>query len=382
MQMDASPPQQVCTRCLMDTTVPGIQFDKNGICTYCRIHDELEKKHPLDETGRNRFQALIDTIRRDGRGREYDCVVGVSGGRDSTYTLYMAVKMGLRPLAVHFDNGWNSDTAVSNIKKLTDKLDVDLHTHVADWEEFKDLQKAFLRASVSDAEVPTDYVILSVLYRAAKEYGVKYILNGHSFRTEGVAPIGWTYMDGRYLRGIQAKFGSRKITSFPIMSLSELLYYTFVKRIQVINVPEFIQYEHDTVNEVLEKELGWQYYGGHHHESVYTEFFQSYYLPKKFNIDKRKLEYSALIRSGQMSRAAALKDLEEPYQYNPEIVDYTITKLGLSGEEFQQILEETPKSFKDYPSYYTAIQACRSPIRVACNLNLLPQIFYEKYLGE
>lgn len=377
-----SPPQQVCSRCIMDTTVPWIRFDDDGICTFCRIHDELEKKHPLDEAGRQRFQSIIDQIKKDGRNREYDCIVGVSRGRDSTYTLYLAVKMGLRPLAVHFDNGWNSDTAVSNIKRVTDKLDIDLHTHVADWEEFKDLQKAFLRASVSDAEVPTDYVILSVLFRTAKEYRVRYILNGHSFRTEGVAPIGWTYMDGRYIRGIQEKYGTRKITSFPIMSMSELLFNTFIKRIQVINVPEFVQYEHDTVNRILETELGWKYYGGHHHESVYTEFFQSYYLPKKFNIDKRKLEYSALIRSGQMERQKALEELKEPYRHNPDIVEYTIAKLGLSAEEFQQIMDAPRKSFKDYSSYYPAIRACRTPIKIACNLNLLPHVFYEKYLGE
>ncbi len=382
MLMEKSPLQQVCTRCVMDTTVPEIRFDENGVCTYCRIHDDLEEKHPLDESGKRRFQATIDRIKRDGRDKEYDCIVGVSGGRDSSYTLYVAVEMGLRPLAVHFDNGWNSEIGVGNIKKITEKLNVDLHTHVADWEEFKDIQKAFLRASVSDAEVPTDYVILSVLYHAAMENGVKYILNGHSFRTEGVAPIGWTYMDGRYIRGIQAKFGSAKITSCPVMSLSELLYYTFVKRIQVINVPEFIQYEHEHVNKVLEERLGWQYSGGHHHESVYTEFFQSYYLPRKFNIDKRKLEYSALIRSGQMTREDALKDLEKPYEFNPEIVDYTIAKLGLTPEEFREIIEEPPRSFRDYPSYYSAIRASRIPIKIACNLNLLPHVFYEKYLGE
>jgi N-acetyl sugar amidotransferase len=380
--MDMLLPQQVCTKCVMDTTVPGIRFDENGICTYCRIHDYLEEKHPVGESGRIRFQTIIDRIKKKGRGKEYDCIVGVSGGRDSSYTLYVAVEMGLRPLAVHFDNGWDSDIAVSNIKKITDKLDIDLHTHVADWEEFKDLQKAFLFASVSDAEVPTDYVILSVLYCAAKDNHVKYILNGHSFRTEGVAPIGWTYMDGRYIRGIQAKFGTKKITSFPIMSMSELLYYTLIKRIQVINVPEFIPYEHEKVNQVLKKELGWQYYGGHHHESVYTEFFQSYYLPKKFNIDKRKLEFSALIRSGQMKREVALQELKTPYQYNPEIVDYAVNKLGLSQEAFRQIMEEPPKSFTDYPSYYSTIRVLRSPIKLACNLNLLPHVFYEKYLGE
>lgn len=365
----------------MDTTVPDIRFDEKGICNFCKVHDELEKNHPLNEDGKVNFKKIIQNIRDEGKNKEYDCIVGVSGGRDSTYTLYVAVEMGLRPLAVHFDNGWNSDTAVSNIKNATDKLDVDLHTHVADWEEFKDLQKAFLKASVSDAEVPTDYVILSVLYQAASKFGVNYILNGHSFRTEGVAPIDWTYMDGRYIREIYKQYGTMRITSFPIMSLSELLYYTFIKKIKVINVPEFIEYEHAKVGDVLKHHLGWRYYGGHHHESTYTEFFQSYYLPKKFNIDKRKLEYSALIRSGQMKREDALNEIHEPYPYNKQIIDYTIRKLGFTEVEFEQIMESEPKSFLDYPSYYPIIKACKIPIKTACNLNLLPHIFYEKYLG-
>jgi N-acetyl sugar amidotransferase len=380
--MDEFSSQQVCTRCILDTTVPGIRFDEDGVCTFCRIHDELERNHPTGAEGEKRFKAIIDQIKADGRGKEYDCIVGVSGGRDSTYTLYTAVQMGLRPLAVHFDNGWNSDIGVSNIKSTTDKLDVDLETHVADWEEFKDLQLSFLKASVSDAEVPTDYVILSVLYEAAKRHGVRYILNGHSFRTEGVAPITWTYMDGKYVRAVHDKFGTAKLTSFPVMSLSELLNNTFIKRIQVINVPEFIPYEHAAVHDVLENQLGWTYYGGHHHESVYTVFFQSYYLPKKFNIDKRKLEYSALIRSGQMDREQALQEVQQPYPYEPEVVEYTIGKLGLSPEEFEQIMGNERKSFTDYPSYYSIIKACRAPIKIACNLNLLPHIFYEKYLGE
>lgn len=380
--MTDSPKRKICTNCIMDTTVPGIRFDENGVCTFCRIHDELEKNHPTGPEGEKRFKAIIDRIKADGRGKEYDCIVGVSGGRDSTYTLYTAVKMGLRPLAVHFDNGWNSDIGVSNIKSTTEKLDVDLETHVADWEEFKDLQISFLKASVSDAEVPTDYVILSVLYEAANRHGVRYILNGHSFRTEGVAPITWTYMDGRYVRAVHDQFGSAKLTSFPVMSLLDLLKNTFIRRIQVINVPEFISYEHTVVHDVLENQLGWTYYGGHHHESVYTVFFQSYYLPKKFHIDKRKLEYSALIRSGQMNRERALKEVQQPYPYDAEVVDYTIGKLGLSPEEFEQIIANERKSFTDYPSYYSAIKACRVPIKVACNLNLLPHIFYEKYLGE
>jgi N-acetyl sugar amidotransferase len=321
---------QTCSRCVLDTTVPEIAFNSNGVCSFCRIHDSLEKTHPLNAEGERYFSALIERIKNGGRNNEYDCIVGVSGGRDSTYTLYTAVEMGLRPLAVHFDNGWNSEIAVSNIKNATNKLNVDLHTVVADWEEFKDLQKSFLWASVPDAEVPTDYAIISVLMQAAHKNHVKYVFNGHSFRTEGVAPIGWTYMDGKYIRSVHSQFGKQKITSFPIMSLSELLYYTFVKRIRMIDVPEFIEYRHSVVGDILKNKLGWNYYGGHHHENVYTEFFQSYYLPKKFGIDKRKLEYSALVRSGQMKREDALKEVQQPYPYNSEIIDYTLSKLGLT----------------------------------------------------
>ena len=374
--------QKICSRCVSDTTIPSIRFDERGVCNFCKRHDEMEKKFPLNELGQQKLNQLIEEIKAKGKNKDYDCIVGVSGGRDSTYTLYTAVKLGLRPLAVHFDNGWNSEIAVGNIKKATTKLDVDLHTVVADWEEFKDLQKSFLKASVPDAEIPTDYVIISVLYQTASEIGTKYLLNGHSFRTEGIAPIGWTYMDGRYVKSVHKKFGKAELKSFPILSLSKLVYYVTIKRIIYVPLLQYMHYNQKEVGEILKKELDWVYYGGHHHENIYTHFFQSYLCPKKFNIDKRKLEYSALIRSGQLTREEALKEIREnPYPYDKEIVDYTISKLGLSSEEFEEILSAKPKTFHDYPTYYPIIKASRVPIKIACKLNLLPQIFYEKYLG-
>ena len=374
--------QKICSRCVLDTTVPGIRFDENGVCNYCKIHDELEKNNPLNKQGQQRLNQLVKEIKRKGKNKDYDCVVGVSGGRDSTYILYTAVKLGLRPLAVHFDNGWNSEIAVNNIKKATTKLGVDLHTVVADWEEFKDLQLSFLKASVPDAEIPTDFAIPSVLYQMAAEIETHYIIEGHSFRTEGLSPIGWTYMDGRYIKGVHKRFSKAKIKSFPILSLSKLLYYVFIKRIKYVYLLEYMHYRQEQAGEILKKELDWEYYGGHHHENIYTHFFQSYLCPKKFNIDKRKTEYSALIRSGQMAREEALKEVREtPYPYDKEIVDYTISKLGLTKEEFEEMLSAKPKTFHDYPTYYPIIKACRIPIKIACKLNLLPQVFYEKYFG-
>jgi len=373
---------RVCSRCISDSGIPGIKFDDNGVCNYCYTHNELDKQFPLDEIGQQMLNRLIEKIEENGSGKEYNCIVGVSGGRDSTYTLYQAKKLGLRTLAVHFDNGWNSEIAVDNIKKVTEALGVDLHTVVVDWEEFKDLQKAFLKASVSDAEVPTDYVIISVLFQTADEMGIKYVLNGHSFRTEGIAPLGWTYMDGRYIKSVQKRYGKIKLTSFPIISLSKLVYYTLIKGIKYVPLLQYFDYRQKEAGEIISKEVGWKYYGGHHHESIYTHFFQSYLLPTKFNIDKRKLEYSALIRSGQMERDAAMKEIEEnPYPYDKEIVEYTIAKLGFTDEEFQEILNARQRTFREYPSYYNIIKASRIPIKLACDLNILPRIFYEKYLG-
>ncbi len=375
--------QVICTRCVLDTTVPEIKFDEQGICNYCKIHDELEKKYPLGEEGEKRLNEIVNQIKEDGKDKKYDCIIGVSGGRDSTYTLYMAKKLGLRPLAVHFDNGWNSEIAVNNIQKSTTKLGVDLYTHVADWEEFKDLQIAFLKASVPDAEIPTDYVIISVLYEMALKEGVKYFIVGHNFRTEGTSPIGWTYMDGRYIENVHKLFGRKKeIKSFPIVNLPKLLNYMFVKGIREIRLLEYVDYNRKKINEVLSDELGWVYYGGHHHESIYTQFFQSYYLTKKFNIDKRKKDYSGMVRSGQMTREEALSEIQgKPYPVDQEIVEYAINKLGLSKEEFKKIMDNPNKSFQDYPSYYPLIRACKFPIGVACKLNLLPKILELKYLN-
>jgi len=370
---------QQCTHCIFDTSIPGIKFDENGECNFCKIHYMLDKIYPLSSEGEQNLTKLIEKIKRDGRNKEYDCVIGVSGGRDSTYTLYLAKKLGLRPLAVHFDNGWNSNVAVTNIMNAVSKLEVDLYTTVADWEEFKSLQLSFLRASVSDAEIPTDVAIFGTLHKAAAEKGIRYIINGHSFRTEGVVPIGWTYMDGRYINCVHKMFGGRPLKSIPTFTLWDMINYSFVKGIKVIPILNYFNYLHEETNRILEQELGWQYYGGHHHESYYTQFFQSFYLPEKFKIDKRLLEYSALIRSGQISREYALTEMEKPYQFSEELVEYVKKKLNLSDEDLQKILYAKNKSFKDYPTYYPLISSMKFPIKVATWLGLIQPIIYYKF---
>lgn len=373
--------EKSCSRCILDDTVSDIWYDTNGECKYCKIHDYMEQRHPLNPSSRKELNRIINKIKKKGKGRPYDCIVGVSGGRDSTYTLFKAVEFGLRPLAVHFDNGWNTEISVSNIKKACEKLKVDLYTVVADWEEFKDLQISFLKASVPDADIPSDYAIYSVLYHVADREGIKYILNGHSFRTEGTSPISWTYMDGRYINSVHKEFGTiKKIRSFPIMNLFQLLFYVFLKRIKEIRLMEYIDYKKDNVDEELKRELNWQYYGGHHHENSYTEFFQSYFLPQKFNIDKRKTELSALVRTGQISRNDALAIINKnPYEYKKEVVDYALSKLGISNTEFEEILKTPVKTHDDYPTYLPVIRLLRIPINIAAKLKMVPHILYLKY---
>ena len=370
----------VCSRCVMDDSVSGIEFDKTKECTFCEIHDELEAKYPLNNESSEKLATLIAKIKKEGAGKKYDCIVGVSGGRDSTYTLYTAVKSGLRPLAVHFDNGWNSEHAVKNIENVCKKLNVDLYTHVANWEEFKDLQKSFLYASVPDAEVPTDWVIFSVLFSTANSYGLKYIIHGHSFRTEGTTPLTWTYMDGRYINDIHKKYGTRKIKSFPVMQLKAYLYYTFLKRIKQVRILYYMPYDEAKILKMLTEEVGWINYGGKHHESTYTGFFQSYILTRKFNIDKRKLHYSALIRSGQMNREIALRNLQEdPYVGGTDTLNYCLKKLDLSHEEFQAIMNSPNKLFVNYNSYYNLVKKMEKPILFGVKLGIIPDTVYRKF---
>ena len=373
---------KICSRCVMDDTVEGIKFDEKGECTFCKIHDDLENKFPLNKETPERLQQLVDKIKKDGKRKKYDCIVGVSGGMDSTFTLYNAVKLGLRPLAVHFDNGWNSEIAVQNIKNATNKLGVDLYTHVANWEEFKDLQKAFLRAAVSDGEVPTDWVITSILYKTAVKEGVKYSIQGSSFRTEGTIPLTWTYQDGRYLDNIFKQFGNGKHSSFPIMNMSQFLYYIFLKRVKNIRLLYYIPYNEKIVLDTLKSELGWVDYGGKHFESTYTEFYQSYVLTRKFNIDKRKVHFSALIRSNQITRGEALAKLQEdPFISGINAIIYNLKKLDLTEAEFDAIMYSENKSFRDYPSYFNLIKKLELPIRFGVNIGLIPEVVIHKYFN-
>jgi N-acetyl sugar amidotransferase len=346
----------VCKRCVVNSSVPGVSFDTNGHCNHCSTYDLIDERYSNPSKLEEEFNAQISEIKKRGRTKTYDCIVGLSGGVDSSFTLLKAVELGLRPLVVHFDNGWNSDKAVKNIKKIVSKLDVDLYTYVIDWQEFRDLQLSFLKASVPDAEIPTDIAIKSVLYDTAVKQGIKYILySGSNHKTEGRIPKDWTYMDGRYIKSVQKIFGNKKkLRTYPNYTLMKLIYYHLFKRIKLVRLFNYIEFENDSAINQLKEKLEWEYYGGKHYESLYTKFFQSYILPVKHKIDKRLIHYSALVRSGQLTRNEALKKVNElPYNMDELKNDkeYVCKKLEISEEEFEEIMNLPIRSYRDYKTY-------------------------------
>lgn len=353
--MTAAP--RICTRCIMDTTVPDIEFSEQGVCNCCREYEEMAKRHlRQDETGRRELELLVADMKRKGANRDYDCVIGVSGGVDSTYVAYLIKKrFDLRPLAVHLDNGWDAELAVSNVESVLKKLSIDLYTQVLDWEQFKDLQVAFLKSSISSAEIPTDHAISATLFRVAADKSIPYIVMGGNVVTEGIMPWSWqySYRDLRMIRAIHHKFGTTRIRDIPTLSFLDEIYYRVVKGIRTVAVLNYVPYVKADAKKLLQDELGWRDYGGKHYESVYTRFFQAYYLPRKFNIDKRKAHLSTLIMSGQISREEALKLMQEPPCPSGQLEEdgeYVMKKLGLGYEEFAGIMSSHPKSVDDYPN--------------------------------
>jgi len=350
---------QVCQRCVMDTSDPGISFDEPGICSHCRAVEE-RKVHPpfnLSPTAKKQeLEKLINLIKESRQNRPYDCVVGISGGVDSTFTVFKSVQLGLKPLVVHLDNGWNSELAVHNIEKVCKKLQVDLITHVIDWLEFRDIQLSFLRASTPDSEIPTDLGITAILYQVAQKNKIKYIITGDNYNTESILPFAWSHghYDWKYVKSIHKRFGSIPFKTFPRSTLWQLFYYRFIKHIHVVQLLDYLDYHREQAVNTLKEELQWQPYKSKHHESIYTKFYQAYILPQKFGFDKRRAHLSSLIHSGEMTRPFALQELKKPLYEEKELAEdkeYVIAKLGITPNEFDQIMKAPPKSFWDYPSY-------------------------------
>ena len=347
--------RKLCTRCIMDNVNdPDLIIDSNGVCNHCHNFDKAIAKIPQGDKGRAHFRNTINKIKEAGDGKKYDCVIGVSGGVDSTYLCSLAKQQGLRPLLVHCDNGWNSELSVQNIENICIKTGFDLYTLVIDWEEMKDIQLSFFKAGVVDLELPYDYALIITAYKAARKHNIKHVLTGHNVVTEGTyLPKSWrhTKMDIVNIKAIHKKFGSIKFKVFP--------YYSFLKqryidnKISYISLLNYTDYDKKMVKETIMKEFNWKDYGGKHYENIFTRFYQGYILKEKFNIDKRQFHISVLVQSGLLSREEALKAYDLP-AYDPiqlaQDREYVLKKLGFTDQTFLEYMNAPIKLHEDYPS--------------------------------
>ncbi len=352
-------PYQICTNCIMDTSDSKITFDSRGWCDYCNNYSK--NIAPVWRPGEDRsadLQPTIDQIKRDGAGRPHDCIIGMSGGVDSSYVTHLAKqRFGLRPLIFHVDAGWNSQEAVNNIERLVDELELDLHTEVIDWEEMKDLQLAFFRAQVPHVDTPQDHAFFAALYNFAARNEVKYILTGANYSTECVRePLEWHYhaSDLRQLRDIHRRFGTRPLKSFPLADMfTYKLYYRYVKGIRVVKPLDFMPYVKNLAVKELSDRYGWQQYPHKHYESRFTRFYEGYWLPTKFGYDKRRAHFSSLILTGQLSRAEAVERIAVP-AYDSSMAEkdlaFVAKKLGLTTEQFVELMSQDNKTYRDYDS--------------------------------
>lgn len=349
--------QNTCKRCVMDTTAPEIKFFDDGRCTFCKHYDEVNAKDLFEPSeGEKRINRLAEKIKKESKGKKYNCLIGVSGGVDSSYVAYLVKKkLGLSPLALHLDNGWNSELATANVENLLKNLDIDLETKVLNWNEFRDIQKSFLKSSITNIEIPTDHAIWASLAQTASKHNIKYIFSGNNVATEAIMPESWLYgsKDSNLIKNIQKKFGTLKIKDFPMLSLFDYIYYFLFRGIKWIPILNYMEYNKDSSKEILINDLKWRDYGGKHYESIFTRFFHAYYMPKKYRIDLRKSYLSASICSGQISRRNAIAELENDAAELSILEQdelYVKKKLGFSDDEFQKIMKSPRKYHYDYGS--------------------------------
>lgn len=372
---------KICSRCIYDERVPNIVFDEQGVCNYCKTMDQLQEEYKTGtEEGINAFLQIVEQIKKDGKGKPYDCVIGVSGGTDSSYMVHMAVKeWGLRPLAVHYDNTWNTAIATQNIFKVLGKLNVDLDTYVIDNKESNDIFKAFLKAGVPELDGPTDIALAEVLYRAASKFGIKYVLEGHSYKAEGISPLGIMYVDGKYISDIHKRFGTMKMKTFPNMPLTAFLKWIIFKKIKKIRPFWYIPYNKAEARAMLEKEYNWEYYGGHHLENRMTAFHHSVYHPQRFKLDQRNNSLSAAVRSGDMKREDALAEYSKPPHIEDDLIPFFKKRLELSDAEYDALMTAPKKFFWDYKTYKKTFERMRPLFYMLYKSSLVPKSFYLKY---
>ena len=349
---------QICNRCVMDTSDSEIVFDSEGICNHCTDFLELRDNHKVHtkEEAEKHIDAITKRIKNVGKNNKYDCIVGISGGVDSCYTAYLCKELGLRTLLVHMDNGWDSEIAVKNIKTIAEKLEFDYMSYVLDWEEFREIQLGFIKSSIVDIEMPTDIAIPASIYKIAKKHNVKFLISGGNLSAEGILPLQWGYhvlKDMKLYKYIVKKYSSKKISKVPVTGLYGDFYHKFIKKIKTIYILNYYPFDKDKAKQFLIDELGWEDYGGKHHESKITAFWQSYVMPTKFNMDYRRATYYSQICSNQITREKALELLKPlPYDISKVQLDkeFIAKKFGITTSEFDGYLNLPPKTYKDFPN--------------------------------
>jgi len=348
---------QICKSCIMDTSDPLIVFDDQGVCNHCLYfkNNVTPVWYPNEEGQKHLDQMIID-VKAYGQGKQYDSIIGLSGGVDSSYLAAKVSEWGLRPLAVHVDAGWNSELAVKNIEQIIKKTGLDLITHVVDWEEMRDLQLAFLRSHVANQDIPQDHVYFAALYKYAVKNDIKYTINGSNYATESILPTAWGYdsMDGHHVSAIHKQFGKQRLKQYEILGFFDWhVYFPLIKNLTILKPLNYIQYSKSDAIDYLEKEYGWQYYGGKHYESRWTRFFQAHYLPTKFGYDKRKAHLSSIIVSGEITRAEALAEMEKPLYTGNELADdkrFVAKKLRISVDELEDLVNHSPRHYSEFPN--------------------------------
>jgi len=372
--------RKICARCIYDDSVHGIEFSDDGVCSYCKLIDRLTAQYGTGAAqGTATFEELVRQIRESGRGKPYDVAIGVSGGTDSSYMLWLAKEYGLRPLAVHYDNTWNTAIATQNIFKVTSALGIDLHTHVCDNREVDDIFRSFMLAGVPEVDGSTDIALAEVMYRAATRFNIGYVFEGHSFIAEGVSPLGKAYIDGAYIADLHRKFGNRPMRTFPNMTFARFLYWTTVCRIQKVRPLWYLPYSKEDARSFLSTNFGWQDYGGHHLENRMTAFHHSYYTPRKFGLDQRNNSLCASVRSGKISRQQALAAYRDPPHLESGLVEYVLKRLGFTATEFENLMSQPPRFYTEYRTYKRRFERCRPLFAVLAKRGLVPMSFYLKY---
>ncbi len=370
----------ICTNCIFDETVSSISFNEDGVCNYCIQTESLKKQYATGQKeGIEHLDNIINQIKKDGEKKKYDCIVGVSGGTDSSYLLYLAKKWNLRPLAVHYDNTWNTATSTQNIGKVVNKLGVDLYTHVIDNEEADDLFLAYFKAGLLEIDASTDLALAEVAYRAAWKYNIKYVLEGHSFVTEGISPINLNYFDGKIIKSVHKQFGEKNIKTYPLMSLNRFLFWTLFARIKKIRPFWYLDYDKEFAQDFLKKKFDWKYYGGHHLENRMSSFAHTIYLPQKYNVDMRNYTLAARVRNGSMNRLEAWEIYKSGPDYDANLVNYFIKRLDISKEYYEKIMSESPVHWSNYPTYKRYFELLRPLFYQLAKRDMVPYSFYTKY---